>query len=88
MQSPKALYTKTAKFLINELGVDIERFETAFERDLYPSLGLSRGVFFPREHFGRDTLVTGDPMAMDLAVAPAVGGCIRMQAEGDVPQRP
>jgi spermidine dehydrogenase len=64
MQSPKALYTKTAKFLISELGVDIERFETAFERDLYPSLGLSRGVFFPREHFGRDTLVTGDPMAM------------------------
>jgi spermidine dehydrogenase len=64
MQSPKALYTKTAKFLINELGVDVERFETAFERDLYPSLGLSRGVFFPRERFGRDTLVTGDPMAV------------------------
>src|SRR5262245_41713331 len=64
MQSPKALYTKTAKFLINQLGVEIERFETAFERDLYPSLGLSRGVFFPREHFGRDTLVSGDPMAV------------------------
>jgi spermidine dehydrogenase len=64
MQSPKALYTKTAKFLIGELGVDTERFATAFERDLYPSLGLSRGVFFPREHFGRDTLVPGDPMSM------------------------
>ena len=64
MQSPKALYSTIAKFLIKELGVDPARFETAFERDLYPSLNLSRGVFFPREHFGRDALVTGDPMAM------------------------
>jgi spermidine dehydrogenase len=64
LQSPQANYSKIAKFLLNELGVDIARFETAFERDLYPSLGLSRGVFFPRETFGRDTLVTGDPMTM------------------------
>ena len=49
LQSPQANYSKIAKFLLNELGVDIGRFETAFERDLYPSLGLSRGVFFPRE---------------------------------------
>jgi spermidine dehydrogenase len=62
MQSPKALYSPVAKFLLKELGVDTARFETAFERALYPSLKLSRGVFFPREHFGRDTLVTGDPM--------------------------
>ena len=50
-----------AKGLLKDLGVDIARFETAFERKLYPSLGLSRGVFFPRESFGRDVLVTGDP---------------------------
>jgi len=47
--------------LLKDLGVDIARFETAFERRLYPSLGLSRGVFFPRETFGRDVLATGDP---------------------------
>src|SRR4051794_31499038 len=64
MQSPKSLYSPVAKLLLQELAVDIVRFETAFERDLYPSLGLSRGVFFPREHFGRDVLVNGDPMAM------------------------
>lgn len=61
LQSPKALYSAVAKGLLKDLGVDIARFETAFERKLYPSLGLSRGVFFGREAFGRDVLVTGDP---------------------------
>jgi len=64
MQSPKALYSTLAKYLIKQLGIDIDRFETAFERDLYPSLKLSRGVFFPREIFGRDVLATGDPQPM------------------------
>ena len=64
LQSPKGLYSDTAKGLLKDLRVDISRFDTAFERKLYPSLGLSRGVFFPREHFGKDTLVTGDPTAM------------------------
>ncbi len=64
LQSPKSLYSPVAKGLLADLGVDIARFETAFERNLYPSLGLSRGVFFPREVFGRDTLATGDPMTV------------------------
>ncbi len=63
MQSPKALYSDVAKGLLEALGVDIARFETAFERNLYPSLGLTGGMFFPREIFGRDVLVPGDPMA-------------------------
>src|SRR4051812_17709178 len=61
LQSPNALFSPVAKGLIRDLGVDITRFETAFERNLYPSLGLSRGTFFNREAFGRDVLVTGDP---------------------------
>lgn len=61
LQSPGALYSAVAKGLLAELGVDIARFHAAFERKLYPSLGLSRGVFFPRESFGRDVLATGDP---------------------------
>ncbi len=60
-QSPNSLYGPAAKGLLRELGVDIKRFETAFDRELYPSLGLSRGMFFARETFGRDALVTGDP---------------------------
>jgi spermidine dehydrogenase len=60
MQSPKTLWSGVAKGLLHELGVDVDRFATAFERDFYPSLGLSRGVFFDREAFGRDALVPGD----------------------------
>jgi spermidine dehydrogenase len=60
LQSPNALFSKTAKDLLIELGIDLRRFETAFERTLYPSLGLSRGLFFSREAFGRDALVVGD----------------------------
>jgi spermidine dehydrogenase len=62
MQSPKTLWSDVAKGLLQELGVDVGRFETAFDRDFYPSLGLSRGVFFDRETFGRDVLVPSDPM--------------------------
>jgi spermidine dehydrogenase len=71
LQSPNALYSEVARGLLRSLGVEIERFETAFDRDLYPSLGLSRGVFFTREAFGVDTLVSGDPMRMVADDIPA-----------------
>jgi spermidine dehydrogenase len=62
LQSPKTLYSDVAKDLLRDLGVDLARFETAFERGLYSSLGLSRGVFFARAAFGRDVLVAGDQL--------------------------
>ena len=68
-QSPNSFYGPAAKSLLQELGVDIKRFETAFERDLYSSLGLSRGLFFPRERFGRDVLVAGDAPRMGVGDA-------------------
>lgn len=61
LQSPNSLYSPIAKALLSDLGIDIKKFETAFERDLYPSRGLGRGMFFHREAFGRDVLVAGDP---------------------------
>jgi spermidine dehydrogenase len=64
IQSPKTLWSDAAKGLLHELGVDVDRFETAFDRSFYPSLGLSRGVFFDREAFGRDALVPGDAMLL------------------------
>jgi spermidine dehydrogenase len=64
LQSPSTLWSPEAKALIASLGVDLARVDAAFDRSLYPSLGLSRGVFFTREAFGIDKLVTGDPMRM------------------------
>ena len=64
LQSPKTLYSEVAKGLLRDLGVDIGRFETAFDRKLYRSLGLSRAIFFAREAFGRDALVRGDTLAL------------------------
>src|ERR1700730_9392305 len=46
IQSPKTLYSNVATGLLHDLGVDLAQFETAFDRTLYSSLGLSRGVFF------------------------------------------
>lgn len=64
LQSPHSLYSRQALGLLGALGVDIDRFETAFDRGLYPGLGLSRGLLFKRESFGVDRLVTGDPLRM------------------------
>src|SRR3984957_14048504 len=62
LQSPKNLFNKTVNRLLHSLGVDIRRFDSAFDRKLYPSLGLSHGVFFDRETFGVDRLVVGGPL--------------------------
>ena len=43
--------------LFEELGIALERFHSAFDGELYSSLGLSQGVFFDRESFGTDRLV-------------------------------
>ncbi|QHF43496.1 spermidine dehydrogenase [Pseudomonas sp. S35] len=64
LQSPNHLYSKEVNGLLKKLGVTIKRFETAFDRQFYPGLGLSRGVFFDKENFGEDKLVTGDPTPM------------------------
>jgi spermidine dehydrogenase len=60
IQSPKTLWSDVAKGLLRDLGVEVARFKTAFDHGFYSSLGLSRGVFFDRETFGRDVLVPGD----------------------------
>jgi spermidine dehydrogenase len=62
LQSPKTFFSKTVNRLLHSLGVDLRRFDTAFDRKLYPSLGLAPGVYFDREAFGVDRLVAGNPV--------------------------
>ena len=59
-------YPKVAKQLIHELGIDTQRFYTAFDRELYDSLGLRRATFFDKETFGSDHLAVGDLSSADV----------------------
>lgn len=52
-------FPDVAKRMIREIGIDTQRFYTAFDRDLYSSLGLTRGTFFNKETFGSDYLAVG-----------------------------
>jgi spermidine dehydrogenase len=71
IQSPRALWSASARRLLSDIGVELKQFETAFNRTLYPGMGLSRGIFFTREHFGVDRLVRGDPMRLAADEIPA-----------------
>ncbi len=71
IQSPRALWSPTARRLLSDIGVDLRQFDTAFNSKLYPSLGLSRAIFFGREAFGVDRLVHGDPMRLAADEIPA-----------------
>ena len=62
LQSPKTFFSATVNRLLRSLGVDLKRFDTAFDRKLYGSLGLTHGVYFDRDTFGVDRLVVGNPV--------------------------
>lgn len=62
LQSPKTFFSDTVNRLLRTLGVDVRRFDTAFDRELYRSVHLTPGVFFDRESFGMDRLVAGNPI--------------------------
>jgi spermidine dehydrogenase len=59
IESPST-YPPEAAALLKELGIDVSLSEKVFDRDLYRSLDLRGGIFFDKETFGTDRLVTGD----------------------------
>ena len=65
IESP-APYSAVAKRLIEELGIDVASYPRYVNRDLYRSFGLGPKIFFDKETFGADKLVTNP--------TPRVGG--------------
>ena len=57
IESP-APYSIVAKGLIEELGIDVPSYPKYVRKDLYRSLGLRPRIFFDKETFGADKLVT------------------------------
>jgi spermidine dehydrogenase len=53
------LYSAEGKRLFQELGIEVQRFEKYYDRTFYSSRDLTQGIFFDKETFGEDRLVTG-----------------------------
>ncbi len=67
------LYSPVGKQLFKELGIELQRFEKYYDQKYYSSRGLTEGVFFDKETFGGDRLLTGlsgKPSAQALANTP------------------
>ncbi len=56
LQSPH-IYSETSKNLLKELGVDLDRFKTAYDYDFYKRNDLGAVTYFNKRKFGEDKVV-------------------------------
>jgi len=52
-------YSKESFGLLQELGIEVDRFHKYFDQDLYKKMSLKRATFFDKETFGVDRLLPG-----------------------------
>ena len=57
IDSPAHHWDGVAKGLLKDLGIDVQRFNKAFDQEFYARWNLNHGVFFKKEVFGVDRLV-------------------------------
>jgi spermidine dehydrogenase len=57
IDGPARKWDGVAKGLLKDLGIDLKRFNTAFDQDFYTRWKLNSSVFFKKETFGADRLV-------------------------------
>lgn len=52
-------YTQISRNLLDDLGIDVQRFYDYYDQDLYSSMDLSYAIAYDQETYGRRKLVTG-----------------------------
>jgi spermidine dehydrogenase len=73
LQEPSS-YPVAARELLDDLGVQLSRFDKAYDQDFYRRNGLAPAVFFDRKNWGSDQLVHGEmgtTLSGYLPLAPA-----------------
>jgi spermidine dehydrogenase len=82
-----AHYSTQSKQLLRDLGVELTRFETAYDTEFFRRHGLAGGTFFPAERFGSNRLVRY-PLVDYTRFLPLANGLPAREAVSQMPLGP